>query len=228
MKFKLSKSISEFLTSANTIIQNTKNDSEILSKVAEFGYTLEKILEGEQLLRKAEELNRISISKKGDKEHFSDGFNKIYKEAKNVYYNFRKIAKAIFLKEKGKLEQLGLNDKVPQGYAGFISKCNILFDNSLSDEEIKNKLAEYGYDENRITKEREKINQLIEIYLKRESAKGDAQQLTVEKNKAFEELYRWISQYIKIARIALSDNRETIEKLGIKIKPKGRKSRTDY
>lgn len=218
MELKLTKSINEFLTSANTIIHNTKNDPEILSKVAKFGYSLEKILEGEQLLRQAEELNKNSISKKGDKENLTDEFNKIYKEAKMVYSNFRKVAKAIFLKEKGKLEQLGLNDKVPQSYAGFISKCNILFENSLSDEEIKNRLAEYGYNEEKITKEREKINQLIEIYLRKESAKGDAQQLTVEKGKAFEKLHRWISQYIKIARIALSDNRETIEKLGIKIK----------
>lgn len=218
MELKLTKSINEFLTSANTIIHNTKNDPEILSKVAKFGYSLEKILEGEQLLRQAEELNKNSISKKGDKENLTDEFNKIYKEAKMVYSNFRKVAKAIFLKEKGKLEQLGLNDKVPQSYAGFISKCNILFENSLSDEEIKNRLSEYGYNEEKITKEREKINQLIEIYLRKESAKGDAQQLTVEKGKAFEKLHRWISQYIKIARIALSDNRETIEKLGIKIK----------
>jgi hypothetical protein len=50
-----------------------------------------------------------------------------------------------------------------------------------------------------------------------EQAKGAAQQATRDQDAALKELDLWYRQYIKIARVALQDKKELLEKLGIRI-----------
>ena len=45
--------------------------------------------------------------------------------------------------------------------------------------------------------------------------KGEAQATTEERDEAFEELDEWISDYISIARIALDQESQYLEVLGI-------------
>ena len=50
-----------------------------------------------------------------------------------------------------------------------------------------------------------------------EQAKGAAQQATRDQDAALKKLDLWYRQYIKIARVALQDKKELLEKLGIRI-----------
>lgn len=225
MPANLRQKIGEFLNKVEVILQNTINDENIFSKVSQFGYTMEKINEGIQLYQRAVELNQKSYLTRGEQQNKTEELYKALKTAQVTYQNLSKVAKAIFKNKEGYLVQIGLNKRMPTRIYDFISASYTLFDNALKIEEIKSELSKYGYNEAKLLSEREKLDRLNELYNLKAAAKGDAEQTTQEKYKAFEELNNWISQYIKIARVALNENKELLEKLGIKVKPRGRRKK---
>lgn len=220
MTSRLNTKISEFLNRAQLILNNTLTDEEILGYVSQFGFDNKKLNEGLQRYERAVEAYNIRQRLKGNQQNLTEEFYKAYKNAQNAYQNLAKVARAIFQNDKGKLAQLGLNKRMPRTISQFITNAYTLFDNVLSIEDIKTKLSEFGFNEERINSERQKIVELDIAKLKKESAKGAAQQATKDQEQAFYELSRWISTYIKIARVALQGRKELLEKLGIQVKRK--------
>ncbi|MDR2410982.1 MAG: hypothetical protein LBE13_23130, partial [Bacteroidales bacterium] len=76
-------------------------------------------------------------------------------------------------------------------------------------------MAQYGYSYEKITKEFQDVTRVEELHSKQLSEKGIAQQTTLERDQAFDELCKWHSKYRAIARIALYDKPQLLEALGI-------------
>jgi len=48
-----------------------------------------------------------------------------------------------------------------------------------------------------------------------EAAKGSAQQATVDQDAALAKMNEWVAQYLKIAKVALRNKRQSLEKIGV-------------
>ena len=121
------------------------------------------------------------------------------------------MARAVFGKDKAQLNALGLSGSMPKDTAGFIASAYTLFDNARS----LSALADYGYDSVKLQSERLKIAAYDTANQGQEAAKGAAQQSTREQDAALQALNSWISQYLKIAKVALSGKPQLLEKLGV-------------
>jgi hypothetical protein len=75
-------------------------------------------------------------------------------------------------------------------------------------------LAGYGYDEKRLTRERAVIAAFDQACQAQVAAMGAAQQATRDQRAALTAQTRWLTQYLKIAKIALRDKPQLYEKLG--------------
>lgn len=217
------KSIARQLNAARVAIDNTLGDAGIQARVAAYGYGPDKMAEGKQLYQQAmSAVNAQRIAAGGYRESTANA-RRAQATAKRAYQNLGQLARAAFIHHKSHLAALGLTGPMPRTGAGFITAANALFENALKVAEIQKLLADFGYDPDRLQKEQAQIAAFVSAMLAHEVAKGSAQQATRDQDAALEALRNWLAQYIKIARVALYDNKELLEKLGVPV-PSGRRS----
>lgn len=130
------------------------------------------------------------------------------------------MARAIWQKDKPRLAALGLHGSMPKTTAGFLAAAYTLFDNAAkgdiaAESNTAGTLAEYGYTKAKLTAERAKIAALDKMNQAQEAAKGEAQSATRSQQAALNELNEWMSMFIKIAKVALRNKKEYLEKIGV-------------
>jgi hypothetical protein len=215
MTRRFPKSKAEKLNSMQLAIENTLDSQEIIELVAAFGYSAEVLDEGRTLYQNAIDAVNAKEAAHGDQKQATDDMLKARGVAETAYQGLAKVARAVFIDDKASLTALELWGIMPRATAAFFKRAYTLFDNALSVEGSKAALASYGYDEARVQSEREKIVVYDEANQAQEAAKGAAQQATQDQNKAMALMYDWYARYRKVAKVALQDKPQLLEKLGI-------------
>ncbi len=203
--------IAEQLNAAQLAIANTLGDAEILSLVAGHGYPAETMSQGRELYEAAVSAVNAQRAAAGAQQDATQQEDEARKIAWDAYQALAKVARAIFADDKARLETLGLRGSMPQATAAFIAAATTLFDNAEGIPE----LAAYGYDAAKLASERAKIAAYAEANNRQEAAKGAAQQSTREQDEALKALNEWLAQYVKIAKVALREKAQLLEKIGV-------------
>jgi len=214
-------SIAEQLNKAQLAINNTLGDTEIQSLVAGLGYPAEMMNEGWELYRTAILTVNAHRAAAGAQQEASRLHDEAKEVATDAYQALAKTARAIFIDDKARLEALGLSGAMPRTTAGFIAAATTLFVNAQGVRE----LADYGYNVDRLVAEYAKITAYIEADNRQEAAKGAAQQAAREQDAALKALNEWVAQYIKIARVALREKTQLLEKIGVPARTSRRQQR---
>lgn len=202
------------LNAARLAISNTLSDPEIQHAVAQFGYTTEKLQEGSRLYDVALiSVNTQTIAAGAQKQATAQA-ELAEQRARVSYQALAQVARAVFVREPARRATLGLIGTAPQGTPAFLAACEQLFGNAINVAEIKGVLGEYGYTEARFEAERAVIDAFDRAYKAQVAAKGAAQHATRAQRDALTRLNQWVAQYLKIARVALHDKPDLIEKLG--------------
>jgi len=202
--------IAQRLNAAQLAIVNSLSHPEIQELVAQFGYPAAKLEAGRALYESALGAVNASTAASGGQQASTQALAHAEKSARDAYQSLAKVARAVFGKDKAQLTALGLNGSAPKDTAGFIAAAYTLFDNAGSAP-----LAEYGYNPDRLQNERAKVAAYDEANQGQESAKGAAQQATREQDSALQALDEWTAQYLKIAKVALRDKKQLLEKIGV-------------
>lgn len=208
---KTPKSIAERLNAARLVIVNSLADDEIQSLVAAYGYNEDRLEEGDALYQAAQSAVNAQKSAEGAQQQATQEMAAAEKAARDAYQALAKVARAVFKSDKPRLTALGLDGPAPRDTAGLLAAAYALFGNAASDST----LGEYGYDTARLSAERAKISACDAANQRQEAAKGAAQQTTREQDFAMTALDAWRAQYMKIARVALREKPQLLEKIGI-------------
>jgi hypothetical protein len=202
------------LANARLALSNTLNDPEIQSMVAQFGYTAERMQEGQRLYDNALANMNAQAAAVGTQRRAVAQAALAEQQARQSYQALAQLCRAVFLHQPGYRAALGLAGPTPIGAAGFLKACETLFSNALYVVDIKGTLMQYGYDEARFERERAVIDAFGRAHQAQTAAKGATQHANRARRVALKYLNAWIAQYMKIAKIALRDKPELIEKLG--------------
>jgi len=212
MTNKRKRSIAKRLNRAQVATSNTLADTEILNRATEYGFDETKMQAGLALFQTAQGAVNVRKLAQGDQQQATVHVLEAQTEAQGAYQKLAKVARAVL--NKGELAALGLVGEMPRATAGFLAAGYALFDNAASQP----KLAEYGYDVDRLAAGRAKIEAYDQANQAQEAAKGAAQQATQDQHAALDALDDWLARFIKIARVALADKPQLLEKLGIIVK----------
>ena len=203
--------IAERLNTAKVAIAKSLADTEIQSLVAGYGYSPEKLNEGMSLYEAALAAVNAQKAAEGAQKQSTQDLKAAEKTAYDAYQALSKVSRAIFKSDAARLTAFGLKGSAPLTTSGFIAAASALFDNAAAAPS----LAEYGYDTERLASEKAKIAAFDLANQKQEAAKGAAQQSTREQTTALDNLDAWQAQYLKIARVALRDKKQLLEKIGL-------------
>ena len=214
MATKRTFSEAETLEQYRVALENVTTQTEIATIMAEFGYDETIVTEGKNLLEKTREA--FDFNKKEDDET-SEAYNNFATQKENLaktYSLHRKKAKVIFRKDPTMLSKLALTGSLPTAYIKWLEVVKKFYTVVTNDTHIQTKLL-------RLKITTEEINnttlQITNLELARATylqEKGESQDATKAKDKAFSEIDDWMSEFYAVAKIALEDNPQLLESIG--------------
>jgi glucose-6-phosphate isomerase len=203
------------LNIAQVAIDNSLNDSEIMTLLSEYGYTEEKLKAGRALYEKADELYHVQRKEYGDQFAASDELKKAWKAADKLYMRYVKVARIALKDERAAFQKLDLNGLRKKTISGWLVQAKQFFINTLAEPAIVAKLAEFGATQEKLAAAKELVEEVELANATQEREKGEAQEATEKRDAAFENLQDWVYDFLSISRIALEDEAQLIERMGV-------------
>jgi len=209
------RSMAGLLTAVEMALEASLQNEDILLRLSRFGYHRQRLLKGQQLLTEAKLSRQNQLAARGEQQQLTAQLVQDLYNASNAYQQVAKFCRTIFAEEKAVLITLALDKPTPRKSAGFIVQAQKLFNNINSNEEIRTILSDYTIDKQRLQDDYEPIETYIQNKYRQVQAIGHSQVATVTKNDAFKALRKYYGQFRRIARIALRDSPQLLEKIGI-------------
>jgi len=210
--------VDEILFQSGLRINNSLSDPLILNAVSLMGYNQEKLLEGQNLLDEATTLVETQKREYGEVDAAQQVFDNQRTNAHKVYMAVLAISKIAFKGDVQAISTLDLTGRRASTFSGWLNQTRSFYRAILANEAWKTELAKYGQTEAMLTGELAMIDAVATASENKKKEMGDAQNATQERDEKIEELAEWVTDYEVIARIALADKPQLLEKLGIVVK----------
>ncbi len=208
----------DILLKAGMRINNSLSDEQIKNVVALFGYPEEKLLEGKALLTAADNLYEAQIKEYGDVDAAQENYKTLKQQAHKNYMRHLTIARIVFKNNVQAQTTLQINGRRSSTVSGWIKQCSNFYHALLAKPDWIALMAAYGQTQENLASVLQDIDAVMLAAETVNKEKGDAQNATAVRDQKFEELVEWLSDYEQIARIALAETPQLLEKLGIVVK----------
>ncbi|MDR0605365.1 MAG: hypothetical protein LBG80_13780, partial [Bacteroidales bacterium] len=197
-------------------IFGVENNTEIREKLNAYGYTSERIAEGKRLLETVTNMMTTQVEEYSDQYLATAEFAKSWKRIYANYMITLKVLRVAFTDQPEMLQRFNATGKRNRSLSGWLRDAIIMYTNILNSQETLDTMAEFGYSFEKLTKEFQAVTEVEQLHTKQLNEKGIAQQTTLDRDEAFDELCKWYSKFRAIARIALYDKPQLLEAMGIK------------
>ncbi len=205
----------DFLMAAKIMIENALSDNTVKTALANYGYDEAKLQAGKALYDEAFELDLVQKKESGEKVAVTAEFNNLWAEADQQYMKTLKVAR-IVLKNLYKADQSAMLYGVrKQSFNGWQEQAVSFYANILNDPQLLEAMAGYGYPEDKLQSEYDMVKQVIAKELQQKQEKGESEQATRVRDQKLDQLAVFISEMRGIAKVALADTPDYLEKLGI-------------
>ena len=208
----------EILHQAGLRINNSLGDDAVKNAVAGLGYTEEKLNLGKSLLDDSRNHYEVQLKEYGDVDAAHDKLKTSRKEAYDNYITHLTIARIAFKNDVQAISTLELSGTRAATLSGWLSQARNFYNSLLNNEEWKLVMAGYGQTQAKLVESLENVDGVARAAENVKKEMGDAQNATQKRDKKFDELTEWLSEYDQIAEIALAGNPQLLEKIGIVVK----------
>jgi hypothetical protein len=212
------KFIATKLHSIENGILGVEKNPEIQEKLIPFGYTPKRMGEGKGLLDRVTRLMTTQVEERSDQLIATGELGKFRISAYADYMVTLKVTRVAFVGQPELLQRFNATGKRNKSLSGWLRDARIFYTNLLNSPDALTVMAGFGYSAEKLEIELQNVNAVEDLHSRQLSEKSGAQQATLERDKAFDELAKWYSSFRAIARIALYDKPQLLEALGIKVK----------
>lgn len=196
-------------------MENTLTDTEILGLLSEFGYDEAKVNAGKELYNSANEKFQQQKTEYGEQYAASKELQTKWDAANSIYMKHVKVARVALQNDYGAFLKLGLGGDRKRSLSGWLVQTRQFYSNALGDAGIKTKLAGFGITEAKLQEGKNLTDEVEAANIAHKKERGEAQQATLDRDKALDILEDWLSDFIAISRIAFEDKPQLLEKMGV-------------
>jgi hypothetical protein len=196
-------------------ISGVQNNPEIQERMSQYGYTPERVAEGLVKLEEVKRLTAFHAEEYSDQYVATDKQNKSWTAIYAKYMITLKVVRVAFHREPGRLQDFYATGRRHRSLSGWLNDARVLYTNLQQTPGALEKMTLYGYTAERLQEEQQQVEEVAQLHSKKLEETGGAQQSTQERDRAFDDLCDWYSDFRSIARIALYDKPQLLEGLGI-------------
>ena len=221
-----SESIDNKFMAYELSLNNALTNKPLLDGLSAYGYNESKLNEGKVILAEARNMYEQQKTDYANKYGVSDELKKVTDEAYKAYMKTVKVARVAYEDDVNSQKRLVLDESRKKTFSGWVDQAERMYKNILTNTETKKgvsnidneSISKYGYNIEKITAEYDLIKKAKELNMKYTLNNGNSQDVTQKKDDAIKIIDKWMSSFIKIARVAFEENKQMLEQLGIVVK----------
>jgi len=198
--------------------ENTESQPQIAATMAEYGYDSSKVAEGKALY----ETTRLAFDSNQTETDEASAAYAVFETKKdqldNTYSAHRKKAKVVFRDDSVSADKLEVSGTMPVAYVKWLETVRKFYNTSIADTEIQTKLSRLKISIDDLNTAKALIPEVETLRAKYLKEKGESQDATTVKDTAFAKLDDWMSEFYAVAKIAMEDNPQLLEALGLVVK----------
>lgn len=211
----MNQSIPEQIKEARTLISNSREHAGIQQALTEFGYPIQNLEKGQALLEQFLLLQRAKRQNYGAKLNATETVVTELQQVKDTYDEHLTLARLAFKQNRGLQKALGLNDAYPPRRSALVEQVANFYEQLLPHHEA---VQRYGLTRAEIEQAQATVVALIQSEQQQTQRKGEAQAATQLRNQALKNLQQWVRGYRAIVRVALADDPQLLEVLGLLVR----------
>ncbi len=211
----IKRTIEARLLQAHLVAANAAKDPQVKKRMEQFGYTATRMQELQNLLTQVEALKDVKKNRYSQKRALATQMATEVKALKALYSEHLIIARFAFRDDTYMQEQLELKGIRKKDWAGWLAQVISFYTNV--EASALPVMKKQGATAEEVAQGKAMAEALMAAYQDQKSNAGNAQSATQQRDEVFKMLDRWVSNYIKIARVALQDDPQLLEVLGIAV-----------
>jgi hypothetical protein len=213
---KLSKS--KYLSKVGVLFSNSLSDEAIRKALFSFGYNDHRLSEGKKLFDELSSCDAEHVLRNAEKIDLFYRKKNAQEVIHHAYMKFLKIARIAFDEDMNAAEALLLDGPRERTYKKWYFQVSVFCNNLLNTPDFLASMETFGVKKTQIEQLRMDLDNLSSLSDKCVKITGVVRMLVQKKKKQTIRLQDWVSDYIKIARIALEDSPQNLAKIGITVK----------
>ena len=196
-------------------LENVESQNEIATIMAEFGYDSELVSQGKQLFTETRQAYDLNVKEDDETSLAYSNYSEKRNLLADTYSLHRKKAKVIFRKDLETMKRLLLDGSIPAAYVSWLEIAKKFYSEMIADTELQTKLSRLKVSAEDLNAANTLISELEAARTEYLKEKGESQDSTQQKDASFANLDDWMSEFYAVARIALEDNIQLLEALGV-------------
>lgn len=225
----MTKSLKQLLYKTEQMISNGQSHPDVSAAMAVYGYDAVRWGEGQALVDAVKAAVQTNAEAHAAQLGATDAFHALYDEVWDQSQDLARLCANLFGGDTEALSLLGLHQRrdktmsaselawpTDRGLTEFLPWARNLYKTAESNDAIANQLATFGYPTTRLSEEAAELADLTQADNVQEIAKAESQQSIIARDNAVDALQAWSRQTEMIAKMALKDDRQLLELMGLR------------
>lgn len=207
----------ELLTLGRRVVANSRTDAAVANAMASYGYNADAFDNAEALINRFADAMQTQQEEKGHQVSATEAL-RTARDAfhRGTYLPHVQIARIVF-SDAGTLRRLGAGGRRPDAFDAYLQSARRFYTSLQHEPTLLQAIGERGVSVDDVEAALEAVDELEALDQTQEHLKSRAQQSTRDRNAARTPVERWLADYLKLARLALADEPDRLEQLGITV-----------